>query len=366
MIANRVALAALAALIAGLLAASCGNKSACSAATCPTGCCDAKDMCQLGTALTACGAMGNRCSACTSPQVCAMDSRNCVTGSGGGSGGGSAVTCANSCLGCCDGAGTCQSGDAMQACGARGLKCSGCMGGQSCVLGECRDAACMQCVSGTSCVASVDDSHCGSSGITCTDCTANGATCNAGSGVCQGGTCGGCRDAFGRCQAGDANGACGSVGNPCVACGVTQACIAGTCTSMSGTGGGSGAGGGGGMATTDNCTSTGTITFTAGTATIHTNLKNLADDTLVSCGAAGGHDSVFRFVLGATFNVTVTVDSATSPVALSIRTGCNVPASEVACSTSNISTQLAGGTYFLWVDALSGEGGDTSITITLE
>lgn len=65
---------------------------------------------------------------------------------------------------------------------------------------------------------------------------------------CGPGSCSGCCDATGQCQAGNSNLACGTGGLICGACNLGTTCNLGLCAS-SGTGGGSSSGGGGGSAT---------------------------------------------------------------------------------------------------------------------
>ncbi len=171
-----------------------------------------------------------------------------ATGGGSGTAGGTVLTCAQSCAGCCS-AGACQPGNTTAACGRQGATCAACTGSQTCnAQSECIDTTCAGCVAAGACVAagSQTNTQCGSGGISCIDCSANGGTCDAGS--CAGGTCAGCRDQQGRCQPGSTNGACGSAGAACAACGTGTVCRNGACEMIGGTGGGSGAGGGSGTA----------------------------------------------------------------------------------------------------------------------
>src|SRR4051794_32421879 len=52
---------------------------------------------------------------------------------------GGTKTCKNCTTGCCDGNGVCQSGNLATACGANGVSCTECAGGQSCSLGTCHN-----------------------------------------------------------------------------------------------------------------------------------------------------------------------------------------------------------------------------------
>jgi hypothetical protein len=75
-----------------LLSAACETGSRCSPQTCATGCCSAAGTCELGNASNACGARGDRCTSCSFGFNCLGGS--CIAtglGTGGGSpGGGSA------------------------------------------------------------------------------------------------------------------------------------------------------------------------------------------------------------------------------------------------------------------------------------
>ena len=73
-----------------LLLACPGPK--CSAATCPTGCCDASGACQAGSQPLACGIAGGSCSTCLLGQQCLQGVCFSGTGTGGGSGGGGGST----------------------------------------------------------------------------------------------------------------------------------------------------------------------------------------------------------------------------------------------------------------------------------
>ncbi|MCU0696415.1 MAG: hypothetical protein MUC96_07795 [Myxococcaceae bacterium] len=66
---------------------------------------------------------------------------------------------------------------------------------------------------------------------------------------CNASTCSGCCDATGMCQFGSSLQACGSRGEACKQCSITETCSFGSCTTgLGGTGGGSGGSGGGGSA----------------------------------------------------------------------------------------------------------------------
>ncbi len=100
----------------------------CSASTCPAGCCDARGVCQSGRTDLVCGAGGQGCHDCAaSGQACAA-SGYCYAGAHCG---------ADTCAGCCDGAGTCQPGTTVGACGAFGSVCTGCAAGSSCTAFAC-------------------------------------------------------------------------------------------------------------------------------------------------------------------------------------------------------------------------------------
>ncbi len=94
MISRGVTLFAMSAVL--WFGASCGpTTTACSASSCPSGCCDANGMCQAGDSAFACGSAGQLCSVCSSNATCTFGA--CVSrggsqnGGGSQSGGGSAV-----------------------------------------------------------------------------------------------------------------------------------------------------------------------------------------------------------------------------------------------------------------------------------
>ncbi|MBL9039131.1 MAG: hypothetical protein JNG84_11485 [Archangium sp.] len=71
-------------------AVGCGPSGRCSAATCPSGCCDASGMCAAGTADQACGANGVSCTACGIGNVCRVGFCSPLSTSSGSGGGGGA------------------------------------------------------------------------------------------------------------------------------------------------------------------------------------------------------------------------------------------------------------------------------------
>jgi hypothetical protein len=102
--------------------AYCELPAACSAASCPSGCCE-KQLCWTGASDLVCGAGGAPCVDCT------VGGQTCVAQACTGT-----VTCdAQSCAtGCCR-AGKCLEGTSDFACGTGGAVCLDCTGsGQSC------------------------------------------------------------------------------------------------------------------------------------------------------------------------------------------------------------------------------------------
>lgn len=60
--------------VPAVVAVGCSPKppAACSATTCPTGCCDAAGQCQAGLTTDACGTNGALCATCFTGQVCSF------------------------------------------------------------------------------------------------------------------------------------------------------------------------------------------------------------------------------------------------------------------------------------------------------
>ncbi len=92
--------------------------ASCNPANCPSGCCDASGVCQLGTSNGACGTGGASCTTCTNGASCDPQTHTCTT-----VGQCNALTCPN---GCCDSSGNCQPGTQLNACGSAGIACEDC------------------------------------------------------------------------------------------------------------------------------------------------------------------------------------------------------------------------------------------------
>ncbi len=139
----------------------------------------------------------------------------------------------DTCGGCCDDQGNCRTGLETEACGIGGFACvdcgainAACNAGthqcgppQSCGPMTCPDGCCTDgvCVDGTS------EDACGTGGAICTQCKA-GTACDPVSRICVDAqkcgpwSCDGCCDAYGACNWGGEDWACGSGGQLCVDC----------------------------------------------------------------------------------------------------------------------------------------------------
>ena len=85
-------------------------------------------------------------------------------------------------------------------------------------LGTCDPSSCTGCCGGEECQSGWGDRHCGAGGEHCVDCTTSGLVCTPSrtcGPYCGPETCAGCCDAFGACQNGDSEQACGQPGEPC-------------------------------------------------------------------------------------------------------------------------------------------------------
>ncbi|MBE2252283.1 MAG: hypothetical protein IAE78_22305 [Myxococcus sp.] len=71
-----------------------------------------------------------------------------------------------------------------------------------------------------------------------------GFACGSAPPKCSVASCAGCCSTDGTCLGGNTSMACGTQGNACVGCGLTQTCVAGACMATSGSGGGSAMAGG--------------------------------------------------------------------------------------------------------------------------
>lgn len=232
----------------GALCTDCGSTGGtCQAGTCQggqpcgptncTGCCTA-NQCFGGGDNNRCGTNGAPCVDCTeTSKSCDPQSGTCVTGPPPTCGPG---TCAS---GCCQG-NQCLPGNTNAACGTGGTACVDCTNiGKSCDQTTrlctspppaCGPGNCTGCCQNNQCLPGAHDAACGLGGVQCVDCSASGATCDAGSGTCQASppptcdtsNCGGCCQGT-QCMPGTGDGACGQGGVPCEDC--TQ--VGGTCDS---------------------------------------------------------------------------------------------------------------------------------------
>jgi hypothetical protein len=382
-------------------APSCGAaKSSCSASNC-NGCCDDRGTCQFGAANQACGSGGATCTSCLISQSCLVGACKNLGGVGGGSGGGAgggagggsggaggggASNCAQTCSGCCDAFGACQLGTAVNACGGSGVGCSACVGSQSCTNRQCSNPACFGCTSSDGgCVPQnqLGNSACGNQGVSCVNCTANGSTCNTASGVCTGGSCGGCRNSLGVCQSGTTRAYCGTGGFACASCGDGKVCTNGSCVSSGGVGGGSGGGVGGGFGGVgggggaggaggggvippplgDSCNNPRTLIYSGALLTVTGDTTAANNSVITSCAPVTSNDMVFSFVAPDAGFVKVSSGTSVFDLALSVRSGlsCSAAAevldvnSVPACADATFGNESLtfpvskGVTYFVWV-----------------
>lgn len=237
---------------------------ACTAASCPTGCCDG-DTCATIT-FEHCGDPGGPCTACDPVRADTCSGGDCLCGDEPQCAEGQrcdptrgCVCDAASCTGCCDAVGFCHDDDDPDACGSGGAECVVCTGGQPCdsgVCANCRSGCLDGCCSGTECNRPPTHEACAIGGDPCVACgprsdRCEGGECSCGVGGtpcapgqhCLGGVCRctaescptGCCDGD-TCQA-RAPATCGTAGGPCTDCGV----VADTCTNTGACACGSGA-----------------------------------------------------------------------------------------------------------------------------
>lgn len=200
------------------LSPSCGTGGTCSPSTC-SGCC-ANGKCYPGTDNSTCGGQGAVCATCSSAETCSGGI--CTTGSG---------NCGASCQGCCAPNGACISpANTAAACGQGGAACQICSSGQLCAAGHCSGGTCSGCLDATgTCQAGTSNAQCGLGGNACVACT--------GSQMCMGQECvtpgcTGCVNGSG-CQPGTSNAACGSGGGACAACTGAAVCTNQQCIDSS-------------------------------------------------------------------------------------------------------------------------------------
>jgi hypothetical protein len=218
-----------------------GSPSTCSAASCPSGCCDETGQCRSGVGLTSCGTQGRSCISCPQAgfdtcfpdlKVCGNSLQTC-----------NAATCPTGCCAVRGGREVCLSGTDDAACGVAGGSCASCSSqGQACDVrarvcaGQVCDAkTCPSgCCQGNQCVPGRNDRVCGQAGRACTDCRAQGQACvpqGASGGACQGGppVCNAATCPTGCCQGnvcfpGLDGPLCGRGGAQCASCGPGEIC----------------------------------------------------------------------------------------------------------------------------------------------
>lgn len=238
-----------AALVFVFVASGCGRSSleiepppeagvtpgACTAATCPNGCCDTSGQCRTGADVRACGGGGQRCSDCiaTGFQTCDPARKTCSR---------TVAECnASTCRdGCCSFNGTqqtCLAGTDAIACGRAGSVCVDCANlgracdasTRTCGTGKCDATNCDGCCVGDKCLTGTEATACGVNGQSCTSCAQQGQTCRSlpgGGGTCQGTptcgpqNCGGCCQGT-TCVTGSDASACGRQGAACTNCTAT-------------------------------------------------------------------------------------------------------------------------------------------------
>jgi hypothetical protein len=207
------------------------DAAACSATTCPDGCCDPNGACQPGDGTFACGAFGETCHDCIADgfQTCDPKAHACGSTTDAGC---DPKTCP---AGCCEN-GVCLNGFDPNECGTAGLKCAHCAASglacdrtsRTCVAPKCGPANCTGCCAGDSCVLGSDIAACGQAGALCQDCKSLGQTCApttpggrcVASPTCDATNCKGCCDGT-TCRTGTDATACGTKGGQCQSCAAT-------------------------------------------------------------------------------------------------------------------------------------------------
>ncbi len=234
------------------------NPVACSAATCPQGCCTtsgADAVCMQGTSATECGKAGAVCSSCGDPSMAVCSNQACVSVA-------SACSAATCPQGCCTGTGAdaiCVVGTSATRCGTAGKLCDSCntQQGEQCLdqacrapSGACNSTTCPQgCCSSAGptgvCLQGTSTAQCGLGGGVCGSCNAqNGESCvnhacSVTSTSCNSTTCpqGCCSSAGpnGVCVQGTSTSQCGFGGAVCGSCNAQsgETCVKHACSSTS-------------------------------------------------------------------------------------------------------------------------------------
>jgi hypothetical protein len=355
-----------------------GTKS-CTGGTCG-GCRDTFGNCQPGNTKGACGVSGNSCSACSATQVCSAGLCSSGVGGGGGGGGVGGGGVGGGGVGG-GGGGVGGGGGGVGGGGVGGGGVGGGVGGGGVGGGGGAPLAGESCsnpqtVSGSftaSTVGYADDTSgtCGGSGsadrvFAFTMSTAanlmisvlNNSSSFRPVVYVRGSTCTGTQLG---CIAATATGADATLSLPNLQAGSYFLFIDGV-SNTSGdfeidlattpVGGGVG----------DSCTTGATpLSFTGGIATTSGTLTGFLNDTSsLTCGSGAGPDRVYSFTLGTAANVSATLNSSAFTPVISIRgPSASCGGSEVVCggptsgSATAQMTNLAAGSYWLWVDSSS-------------
>ncbi|MDP3231755.1 MAG: hypothetical protein Q8N26_03180 [Myxococcales bacterium] len=246
----RTLLAFVAAFVVGLTLQACGTTpQRCSAATCPTGCCDSSGLCASGNTQSTCGSRGAACVGCSFGFQCISGA--CVatgTGTGGGfsgvgggstaggvgggnTAGGSAVGGGSSAGGSAGGSTAGGSAGGSTAGGSAGGSTAGGSAGGSTAGGSAvggGSSAGGSAVGGGSSAGGSAVGGGSSAGGSAVGGGSAGGGSAGGSTGCSASCAGCCLN--GVCQPGNTTGACGARGVACFGCSTNQFCQAGACT----------------------------------------------------------------------------------------------------------------------------------------
>jgi hypothetical protein len=131
---------------------------------------------------------------------------------------------------------------------------------------------------------------------------------------------------------------------------------------------------GGSSGTGDSCTAPTPLTFSlgsSGTASASGSTTGLVNDNSTVCGGSGP-DRVYSFTVSGTRSFSASVSGFTNVILSLNGPGVCTSATELTCDGGNSTTSaflgpttLSSGTYFLWVDGLSGANGSFSLSANL-
>ncbi|MDP3499220.1 MAG: hypothetical protein Q8S33_02760 [Myxococcales bacterium] len=236
----RTLLAFVAAFVVGLTLQACGTTAQrCSAATCPTGCCDSSGLCASGNTQSTCGSRGAACVGCSFGFQCISGA--CVatgTGTGGGFsgvGGGSTAGGVGGNTAGGVGGGNTAGGSAV----GGGSSAGGSAGGSTAGGSAGGSTAGGSAVGGGSSAGGSAVGGGGSAGGSAVGGGSSAGGSAVGGGSAGGGSAGGSAGCSascagcclnGVCQPGNTTGACGARGVACFGCSTNQFCQAGACT----------------------------------------------------------------------------------------------------------------------------------------